>query len=174
MACGGLAGLTDAKCEALRGRDVILYPDAGCHDQWKRRAAELKGIANFTVSDTLERKVPAGLDLADVIKVSPPPPALPPPPVIPPQEYRRIADAIFPFIGNDVLNEIELIYAMIWYNRRKLPAIDRAKVSTPQDKETAWAMATELIAAGAIIGTPPPVVLYHHYASDPFGYKETA
>lgn len=181
ISCGGLAGLTDRKCEALKGRDVILYPDSGCLDQWKRRAADLRHIAKFRISEIMER-MPDGADLADVISGTPPPSIPPPPPPVPVPspppvpsiESRRIADAIYPFMGNEVLTETELIHAMVWHHRRKLPAIERARPTTDQDRETAWAMATKLIAAGAIIRTPPPVILYYHFASDPFGFKEPA
>lgn len=175
ISCGGLAGLTDRKCEVLKGREVILYPDAGCLDQWKRRADDMRHITKFRISEIMER-MPDGADLADVISGTPPPAPAPPPIVIPPpvpsSESRRIADMVFPYFGNDVLNERELIHTMVWYHRRKLPAIERAKPTTDQDKETAWIKATELIAAGAIIATPPPVILYHHYLSDPFKFKE--
>lgn len=179
LSSGGKAGLTDSKCEALRGRDVTLYPDAGCLDEWKRRADDLRNVARFKVSEIMER-MPDGTDLADVISGSPPPSPEPEPlpapislpPATPSNESRRIANAIFPWMGEfDVLNKAELIHAVVWYQRRKLPAIERAKPTTDQDRETAWTMATELIKAGAIIQTPPPLALYYHYATDPFQYK---
>lgn len=72
LACGSLSNLTPEKCNALRGRDVILFPDLNGFDKWTMKAKELSDMMNVTVSDLLERKATEaqrkqGLDLADVL-----------------------------------------------------------------------------------------------------------
>jgi hypothetical protein len=171
LSCGGREGLTEKKCEVLRGREVILYPDAGCLDQWKRRADDLNHITEFKISELIEG-MPDGIDLADVISSTPPVAVPPPQPPKPSNESSIIADTIFPYYGNDVLNDTELIHALVWYSRRKLPAIERAKPTTEIERQAASNKAAELIATGAVICTPPPVILYYHYTADPYGYKK--
>lgn len=173
ISCGGLAGLTDGKCKALQGRDVILYPDAGCLDQWKRRADDLRHITEFKISEIIEG-MPDGTDLADVI-ISTPPPAVVKAPVMPPPELRQIADLIFPFNGNDILNHRELLAALIWYEGtfiKKLKWHLRCKPASEAEWNQAELSAKKLIESGAVICTPPPVKLYHHYTADPYGYKK--
>ncbi len=80
IAAGNLYGLNVEKCEALRGRQVVLYPDlskpqAGkstAFEVWSAKAKELSNITNFFVNDLLERKANetqriAGSDLADYL-----------------------------------------------------------------------------------------------------------
>lgn len=72
LATGSLQGLNARLCAALRGRDVVLWPDLKGYDTWKAKAEELKHLANFTVSDMLEaRATPEqreqGCDLADYL-----------------------------------------------------------------------------------------------------------
>jgi hypothetical protein len=73
LATMGLSYLTAERLEPLRGRRIILFPDAGAFDQWNRKANALrdKGF-DVSVSDGLEKLATpaerqAGLDLADVI-----------------------------------------------------------------------------------------------------------
>jgi len=79
LALGGV-GFNIEKCSILRGRQVILFPDlskpiAGkptAFEIWRRKAAQLSTLANFSVSDLLERKATEaereqGLDLADYL-----------------------------------------------------------------------------------------------------------
>ena len=72
VAVGGLQGLKAEKLKALAGREVTLFPDLGGYLMWSMKAQELSYIADFTVSDALEKiatdeeKV-EGLDLADYL-----------------------------------------------------------------------------------------------------------
>jgi len=72
LAAGSLNNLNPEKCEVLRGRFVILFPDLNGFDKWTDKANELSSIATFIVSDLLERKATEeekkkGLDLADYL-----------------------------------------------------------------------------------------------------------
>lgn len=73
LATMGLSYLTPERLEPLRGRRIVLWPDAGALDKWQLKADELRGLG-FTVqvSAELETLVTpderrAGLDLADVL-----------------------------------------------------------------------------------------------------------
>ena len=71
LAFGGI-GFNIDKCEVLKGREVFLFPDLNGFQKWSDKAKELSHIANFTVSDLLERKASEvekeqGLDLADYL-----------------------------------------------------------------------------------------------------------
>lgn len=72
LACGSLTNLNADKCSVLQGRQVMLFPDLNGYEKWSAKAKELSHIANFTVSDLLERKATEnerkdGLDLADYL-----------------------------------------------------------------------------------------------------------
>lgn len=73
LATMGLGFLTPDRMEPLRGRRIVLYPDAGCLANWQAKAAELRGLGfNVQVSDTLEKMATAderraGYDLADTL-----------------------------------------------------------------------------------------------------------
>ena len=41
ISTGGSSGLTQKKCEALRGYDVTLFPDHGKYEEWKKKASEI-------------------------------------------------------------------------------------------------------------------------------------
>jgi Domain of unknown function (DUF6371) len=75
LAIGSMSNLQHYRCEALRGRKVVLFPDLGKgFIDWSEKAKkyEFSSIAHFTVSDLLERKASQeerakGLDLADYL-----------------------------------------------------------------------------------------------------------
>jgi hypothetical protein len=72
IAVGSLANLNEERCLALQSRDVILFPDLNGFEKWSGKAKELSHLANFTVSDLLERKATneergKGLDIADYL-----------------------------------------------------------------------------------------------------------
>ena len=74
LAAGSLNGLSVAKSEVLKGKDVMLYPDAGCMEKWTKKMNEirLKVPAKMSVSDHIEKhattkQLEYGYDLADYI-----------------------------------------------------------------------------------------------------------
>lgn len=73
LATGSKGQLTADRLEPLRGRRIVLFPDAGALDQWQTRATELRRLGfDVQISDELEKLATAeergvGLDLADVL-----------------------------------------------------------------------------------------------------------
>jgi hypothetical protein len=80
LATGGKGGLDAVKFSALKGRNVVLFPDlskpkegkATAFEEWSSKAKEFEAIASIQVSDLLERKASdeersEGLDLADYL-----------------------------------------------------------------------------------------------------------
>jgi hypothetical protein len=72
LAVGSLTNLNAEICNILKGRTITLFPDLQGFDKWNSKAKELSHLANFTVSDLLERKAidvekKQGLDLADYL-----------------------------------------------------------------------------------------------------------
>ena len=79
LGSGGANGLTNEKCKALKGRDIVLYPDLGKFELWVNRAEELKKnlksdvrvmnvLENYILTlSEVERaeQIKAGLDIAD-------------------------------------------------------------------------------------------------------------
>ena len=72
LATGGLNNLTADKCEILRGRTVILYPDLNAYDKWNEIAARIRSSieVDISVSTLLEdiatpEAKAQGLDVAD-------------------------------------------------------------------------------------------------------------
>ena len=72
LATGGLNNLTVDKCEILRGRTVILYPDLNACDKWNEIAARIRSSikVDISVSTLLEdiatpEAKAQGLDVAD-------------------------------------------------------------------------------------------------------------
>jgi hypothetical protein len=55
LAAGSLSYLTPGRCKSLKGRNVVLFPDLGGYDKWYGKIELLNTIANFKVSDLLER-----------------------------------------------------------------------------------------------------------------------
>ena len=74
LAAGNLNGLNVEKSRVLRGKTIILYPDAGCYNRWLRKADQINRELplHLTVSAFLERfatpqQTHLGYDLADYI-----------------------------------------------------------------------------------------------------------
>lgn len=68
LAVGSLTNLNKSKCDVLRGRNVVLFPDLNGFEKWSVKAKEF----GFKVSDLLERKATneqkaKGLDIADYL-----------------------------------------------------------------------------------------------------------
>lgn len=75
MACGGCGNLTDAMCEPLRGRNVVLFPDNGKLAQWSAKGRILRPMfKTLSIVDIMERpdtlqrwKLNGGDDIGDLI-----------------------------------------------------------------------------------------------------------
>lgn len=81
LATTSLNYLTKQRCKVLKGRKVVLFPDAGipnprngktCYQLWQERIEEFKDIADFAFSALLEENATdeekeKGFDLADYI-----------------------------------------------------------------------------------------------------------
>ena len=72
VATGGAGNLTAARCEALKGRNVVLVPDLDQQDEWTKKATSLAQAigAKIKVSTMLtERRASLGpkADLADLL-----------------------------------------------------------------------------------------------------------
>ncbi|MEJ8756377.1 DUF6371 domain-containing protein [Pontibacter sp. H259] len=72
VAVGSLSNLNVQRCQALQGRQVVLFPDIGGFERWRKKAQDLAAIATVKVSDLLERSAGAngkedGWDLADYL-----------------------------------------------------------------------------------------------------------
>ena len=65
LATGGCSGLTAEKCNVLKGRKVILFPDSGMYGKWKQVMERTKGF-DYTVSADLE-SYPPNTDIADLL-----------------------------------------------------------------------------------------------------------
>ncbi len=74
LAAGNLNGLSVEKCQILKGRDVMLYPDLGAFEKWSLKSTEMHEKCNckITISTLLEDEATDteranGLDIADFI-----------------------------------------------------------------------------------------------------------
>lgn len=74
LAAGNLNGLSIEKCQVLKGRNVMLYPDLGAYVKWCLKATEIQKLYNckISVSKLLEDEATEidrdnGLDIADYI-----------------------------------------------------------------------------------------------------------
>ena len=72
VAVGSISNLKAERCNVLKGRNVVLFPDLKAFDKWSEKAKELSHITNFIVSDLLEKKANEtdklkGYDLADYL-----------------------------------------------------------------------------------------------------------
>lgn len=75
LACGGCGNLTTSMCRALKGRNVVLFPDNGKYDEWAQKGREMRHLFK-TISivdimenhDVLERyQLKKGDDIGDMI-----------------------------------------------------------------------------------------------------------
>ena len=72
LAVGSLSNLNEKKCNVLKGRKIVLFPDLNAFDKWNCQAKTLKHITNFKLSNLLEtiatnEEKRQGLDLADYL-----------------------------------------------------------------------------------------------------------
>jgi hypothetical protein len=72
LAVGSLSNLNQEKCNVLKGKKCVLFPDLNAFDKWSCQAKILKHITNFQVSNMLElnatdEEKENGLDLADYL-----------------------------------------------------------------------------------------------------------
>lgn len=72
MATGGLMNLKKDMLKPLTNRKVILFPDAGCYDDWNKKVADLPSNIQYMISDLVEKKATSeekreGWDVADYI-----------------------------------------------------------------------------------------------------------
>ena len=74
LATGGIQGLSIEKCQVLKNRNVILFPDLGAFEKWSLKAQEISKYSHCVVSvstilqytSTSEEKL-EGLDIADYL-----------------------------------------------------------------------------------------------------------
>ncbi len=74
LATGGKQNLKAEKCECLKGRNVVLFPDLGAFDAWKEKGESIARKVGFylSVSDILEgvateTERESGYDIADYL-----------------------------------------------------------------------------------------------------------
>ncbi len=75
VATGNKGALKREVLAPLRGRDVIVIPDADAVEEWTEAIKSMPDIANFTVSDFCRRQAPEDqpkFDIADFIQQTPP------------------------------------------------------------------------------------------------------
>ncbi|ADY51464.1 hypothetical protein Pedsa_0892 [Pseudopedobacter saltans DSM 12145] len=70
LASGSLVNLTAERCEVLKGREVILFPDVGAFPAWEEKAEYLNQVmpdTHFAVDQSLANYTQKGFDLCDYI-----------------------------------------------------------------------------------------------------------
>ncbi len=70
LASGSLVNLTAERCEVLKGREVILFPDVGAFPVWEEKAEYLNQVmpdTHFAVDQSLANYTQKGFDLCDYI-----------------------------------------------------------------------------------------------------------
>jgi len=116
LACGGCGSLSAKLCEPLRGRKVLLCPDAGKYNEWKEKATALSTICDISVSDWIEQRATegerkAGLDLVDyLLRELPPKEIAAPQPATPtetPEVERLQPEAIKSIPGQETPAEVK-------------------------------------------------------------------
>lgn len=66
MATGSATGLSEYKCRRLKGRVVVLFPDAGLFDQWQKIGLRYRWHSDDSIEKRfLQGEIPLGYDLAD-------------------------------------------------------------------------------------------------------------
>ena len=76
LAVGNKGMLKREVLQPLRGRDIIVIPDADAVDEWSAAIATMTDLANFTVSDFCRRVAPKDdpkFDIADYLTMQHPP-----------------------------------------------------------------------------------------------------
>ncbi len=75
LATGGCSKLTPAMCHALKGRNVVLFPDNGKFEEWSTKGCEMRHLFKTTsIVDIMERQdvlerydLKVGDDIGDMI-----------------------------------------------------------------------------------------------------------
>ncbi|OJV87667.1 MAG: hypothetical protein BGO34_11655 [Bacteroidia bacterium 44-10] len=74
LAAGNLNGLNIEKSKVFEHRDIVLYPDAGCYEKWRRKMLEIRKQipCQIAISELIEyhatpQQIEAGYDIADYI-----------------------------------------------------------------------------------------------------------
>ena len=69
LACGSLSYLNTQRCEPLKGKKVVLFPDLNGYDKWKHIADQLGFICSSLLEDNAtESDKSNGLDLRDYLE----------------------------------------------------------------------------------------------------------
>ncbi|NEW84560.1 MAG: hypothetical protein GZ094_19640 [Mariniphaga sp.] len=134
LATGGLENLSSQKCEVLKGRKIILYPDLKAYDKWRLKAKEIneKMIGTrFLISEYLERiatekERSEGYDIADYLLMTKPIQVpIPTPPA-------KVEAVIMPIVKIEPDNSI--------FNINELESYFDSVVLPTQIKLNAWTM----------------------------------
>ncbi|MDI3505278.1 MAG: hypothetical protein PWQ81_500 [Bacteroidota bacterium] len=74
LAAGNLNGLNIEKSKVFEHRDIVLYPDAGCYEKWRKKMTEIRSQipCQIAISELIEyhatpQEIEAGYDIADYI-----------------------------------------------------------------------------------------------------------
>ena len=74
LAAGNLHGLTIEKSAVLKNRYVVLYPDAGCLEKWRKKITQIKreipckaDVSDLVENHANDEQLENGYDLADYI-----------------------------------------------------------------------------------------------------------
>ena len=75
LATGNLGNFKRDTLTPLKGKNIIVYPDAGALQVWQQKAHALKDLATFNISNLLEtratpKQLEEGIDIADILEGS--------------------------------------------------------------------------------------------------------